>query len=402
MSTLIDANTGIALVVIVVALVVLTGVLYRRRSDRGANSAKVRYRTAGADQTESLAVVAEREYYARKTPAYRALALRQIRKWAAIAGGFLMLGLGAWSAVGVQHAVAAGAARGSIEWLLGWVLEPVLLTGVALIVIVRSALALAGAHLSGWVWGIELGLLGLSVAANVQALPVAPSGADYVMRLTGPVGCLLVSLVLVLVEKAVQAADIAVSAETTGRFDGVRTRLADTATKIAERAADTLADRLSGDDSDSERTPADTAAGQVPDTTADSAARVQRTAADSGDGQAASVDLSSADTEADSKSDTAGHPAGQVPDAAADGTADSGADTASAGSSDTSDEAPGQGGRTVFERALDAARELDADTIETLSVRALAERIGCGKTTAGQVRSHLLAEQSAADERVEA
>lgn len=364
MDTLTTAPTAIGIVLIGVALAALAGVGYRR-SNQGSDSTRVQRRSNAVDETEALADIAEREYWARKKPAYRALALRRIRTWSAATGAVLMLGLGAWSAVGVQHAVAGAAPRGSIEWLLGWILEPVLLTGVALIVIVRSALAMVNARLSGWVWAIEIGLLSLSVAANVQALPTQPTTADFVMRLTGPIGCLLVSLVLVLVEQAVQAADIKVAAETGSRWGGVRTRLADTATGVAEKAADTLAARFTGH-------PADT----------------ESSAPDTGSGQTVSNAVTSTDTRLDTGADTASHPSGQGWDTASDDGLDTGSDTPS-----------GQAQRTVFDQALDAARALGADTVDTLSVRALASRLGCGRTTAAQVRNAVLEESSADTEQ---
>lgn len=395
MSTLFNTQTAVIAVMVVVALAVLTGVLGYMRlpgisGKRGAGSNKVLRRSSGADETEALAGVAEREYYARKTPAYRALALRQIRKWSAIAGAVLMAGLGAWSAVGVHEGVAKDAEPGSIDWILGWVLEPVLLSGVALIVIARAMLAMAGARLSPSAWGIELGLLGLSVAANAHALPDNPTLADYVMRLTGPIGCLLVSLVLVLVEKAVQAADIEVSAQTEDRWDGVRTRLADTATSMAERAADSLAVKLSGVSVDAERTVADTPTGQGADTSADTSIVTSRTAADSTTGQPVSVaatsDITAADTTADTNGRTPGHHVDTVTDAPSD--------TANGQAADNTKDVSAPAKRTVFEDALDKARTLGADTVDSLSVRALAEAIGCGRTTASQVRAAVLEEQA--------
>lgn len=352
---------------------------------RGADSTRVKNRRAGAEETEALADVAKTSYYARHTPAYRALALHRIRKWSAICGAVLMLGFGAWSAVGVQHAIAGTAEVGSVAWVLGWVLEPVLLAGVALIVLVRSALALAGARLSPWVWAIELGLLGLSVAANVKALPVDPSGSDYVMRMTGPVGCLLVSLVMVAVERSVQKADIEVSRqnERERRWDSVRTRMADTAVSVADRGVGRLADRLSG-----------AAADTRPDTVADAPVDSGRTVAgpmpDTTPRTLPSRPVYWADTPADIPAVTTGRESGrdggQASDAADGHATDTGSDT----STDAS-EAPV---RTRYDEALDRARELGADTVDTLSVRALATRIGCGKTTATAVRNAILEEQS--------
>lgn len=351
------------------------------RPKRGANSTKVQRRTAGAAETSALADVAKTVYYARHTPAYRALALHEIRRWSAICGAVLMLGFGAWSAVGVQHAVAGSSPVGSIEWVLGWVLEPVLLAGVALIVLVRSALALAGAKLSPWVWAIELGLLGLSVAANVKALPAVPTGSDYVMRMTGPVGCLLVSLVMVAVERSVQKADIEVSRqnERERRWDTVRTRALDTAADVADKGVGRIADKLSATVADAHPdTPADapvgsdrTAAGPMPDTTVRTLPSRPVRWADT-----------STDTPAATNGRAAGHDTGQAADAAAGHV------------TDTSADAPEAPVRTRYEEAMDKARELGADTVDTLSVRALASRLGCGKTTAAQVRNQILEEQS--------
>lgn len=142
------------------------------------------------------------EHALRQLPNYRAYLARRIRVVSAVVGAALMIGMGAWSAVGVHHAIAADAPRWSSAWIAGWVLEPILLTGVALIILARSMISLAGGRLHGGVWAIELAILALSVAANIKALPDSPSLADVVVRLTAPLFCVLISVVLGAIDTA--------------------------------------------------------------------------------------------------------------------------------------------------------------------------------------------------------
>ena len=77
-----------------------------------------------------------------------------------------------------------------------------------------------------------------------------------------------------------------------------------------------------------------------------------------------------------------------------DTVADAPPDTANGQAADNTKDVSAPAKRTVFEDALDKARTLGADTVDSLSVRALAEAIGCGRTTASQVRAAVLEEQA--------
>lgn len=214
-----------------------------------------RYKTA---KTIQLAEDAERQYRASRTPAYRALMLKNIRKYSAIAAVSAIMVLGGFSAIGVHEAAVPDAPRWSIEWILGWGLEFGLLGMVGFINVVRAALAIAGARLSNWSWVAEFGLLGLSLVANVHALPPNPGVDEYIVRLTGPIGCLVVSSVLAWVEKAIQDADITIEQKMTSGPSGsgwtnVLGKLSEVSANAALRKIDTLSAELSADSSDHEQ-----------------------------------------------------------------------------------------------------------------------------------------------------
>lgn len=234
-----------------------------KKIKHGANSDKVQREDAKADELIARAAIAKKRYYAKREPEYRALTLERISRCSAIFGALLMAGFGAWSAVGVHAGVtknSGGQNATAADSFAGWVLEPVILACIAGIVLVRAALALAGARLNPGVWFIELGLLGLSLAANINALPANPTLANYVMRLTGPIGCLLVSLVMVAIDRAVRAANIeittAVSADRPSEWAGVRERFGRTVSTVAGRFVDSLANKAQGLPVDSVTTPA--------------------------------------------------------------------------------------------------------------------------------------------------
>lgn len=169
---------------------------------------KERRSAAAGRRFNVKAEAAKREHDARFTPERRALLARRIRITSATTGGVLMIGAGAWSAVGVHAAVTAGAIAGMSASVMGWMLEPILLTAVAGIMIVRNFIALAGGRLHPGMWAIELAILGISVAANIKALPANPTTLDYVIRLTGPLFCLLISTSLGAIDRAIVAIDL--------------------------------------------------------------------------------------------------------------------------------------------------------------------------------------------------
>lgn len=178
----------------------------RRRREVAERTELVALDVQDADLTMTVRLrridTAAAEHALRQRQTYRAYLARRIRVVSAVIGAVLMVGMGAWSAVGVHHAIAGDAPRWSSAWIAGWVLEPVLLTAVALIILVRSMISLAGGRLHGGVWAIELAILALSVAANVKALPDSPSLADVVIRLTAPLFCVLLSVVLGAIDTA--------------------------------------------------------------------------------------------------------------------------------------------------------------------------------------------------------
>lgn len=383
----------------------------RNRNPEG-QSGKVQRKTKKARELNELAEIAERVYRAKRQPAYRALALEKIRFWSSVFGAFAMIGFGAWSSVGVHAGVTKGGDGTASESFAGWILEPVILACVAGIMILRAALARAGARLNRGVWLIEFGLIGLSFAANINALPAEPTTANYVMRLAGPIGCLFVSVGLVLADVAIRNADIdiarEVSDDSANRWAGVRERVADTVSTATGRFVDTVADKLGGVSTDSasaaSRDSRDTSVDTRVDASTDSSVDVHvdtpQVSTDSVPAPASTVSTSttSADSRVDSdvdRSQTAsvdsstaarGQQA-QVSTAPVDSDVDATATTAQMPTVQT---------LTTVDGAMDKVRELidteGVDTVTALSVRGLAGRLDCSKTTADKARKRVLDE----------
>jgi hypothetical protein len=147
--------------------------LYRRASRSGAR-ARIR-----ADINRSAEV--------------RALRVEAVRKASLWIGLPVLIAFGLWSTAGVQKGVThlLDLQPGSAMWLAAWLMEPALLTIVALIIVGRALLQSSGGDTDWRAWVIEAGALLSSLALNIA--PSLSTGGDLkaaalVAESVGPLG----------------------------------------------------------------------------------------------------------------------------------------------------------------------------------------------------------------------
>lgn len=164
--------------------------LYRRASRSGAR-ARIR-----ADINRSAEV--------------RALRVEAVRKASLWIGLPVLAAFGLWSTAGVQRGVAylLELETGSVIWLAAWLMEPALLTIVALIIIGRALLQASGGDTDWKAWVIEIGALATSVALNIA--PTLSAGdakpAALVAESVGPLGAATTAFLIGLFQSYVAKA----------------------------------------------------------------------------------------------------------------------------------------------------------------------------------------------------
>lgn len=141
----------------------------RERAEQARDAAEEEKLTALYRHTAAAGERARVTAELRETGEMRALRIAKTQKVVLWIGVGLLVGFGAWSTAGVQ----AGLVRlmdlkdGSPGWWAAWILEPLLITIVAGLILLRPILRSAGGDVDNRAYTTEKAVLGVSIALNV-------------------------------------------------------------------------------------------------------------------------------------------------------------------------------------------------------------------------------------------